>query len=214
MTAPTIGSLPSNVTRAISKDEIASLPIGRYEGDICLVRTSDDVARAREDFRRERIVGFDTETRPSFHRGKSHPPSLIQAATANTVYLFRLRHDSDFEVPASLIGSLDTVKVGIGLSDDIRALKGLYALEERNMLDLGTVAKQCGLTQSGVRNLAGLFLNVRIPKSTKTSNWAAHELSPAQILYAATDAWICRELFLRFVDNGMIRLPDAPDSVL
>jgi ribonuclease D len=207
MIAPMIGSLPSDITTAISKDEIANLPIGFYEGDICLVRTPEDVERAREDLSQELFVGFDTETRPSFKKGKNHSPSLVQAATARTVYLFRLRQESDFELPAVLLGSPDIVKVGVGLADDVRALKALHPLEGRNLLDLGTVAKHCGLTQSGVRNLAGLFLKVRIPKRIKTSNWAVPELSPAQIRYAATDAWICRQLFLRFVDIGVIRLP-------
>ena len=75
------------------------------------------------------------------------------------------------------------------------------------MLDLGTVARGYGLGQTGVRNLAGIFMKIRIPKGTKTSNWAAPKLSAAQIRYAATDAWICRELFLRFRNLGMI--PDA-----
>jgi ribonuclease D len=214
MSAPTIGSLPCDITRAISKEDIANLPIGRYDGDICVVRTPQDLERAREDLSHERFVGFDTETRPSFSKGKTHPPCLIQAATASTVYLFRLRKESDFHLPAALVGNPDIVKVGIGLADDIRALKVVHPIEDRNMFDLGTVAKHCGLAQSGVRNLAGLFLKVRIPKSTKTSNWATQELSSAQILYAATDAWICRQLFLRFVDLGMIRLPPPNDSVL
>lgn len=209
MNAPTVGCLPLGSTCAISKDNIANLPIGRYEGDICVVSTSLDVERAREDLSQERFVGFDTETRPSFNKGNHHSPCLIQAATASTVYLFRLRQESDFELPAALVCNPGIVKVGIGLADDIRALKVLHPLEDRNMLDLGAVAKRCGLAQTGVRNLAGLFLEVRIPKSTKTSNWAASELSPAQICYAATDAWICRQLFLRFVDLGMILLPAA-----
>ena len=100
-----------------------------------------------------------------------------------------------------------TLKVGIGLAHDIRALKLLHPFEDRSMLDLGVVASHCGLGQTGMRNLAGIFLKVRIPKSTKTSNWAAPKLSAAQIDYAATDAWICRELFLRFRGLGMI--PEA-----
>ena len=195
------------IARAISREEMAVLPIGRYEGDVCLVRTPDDFERALEDFRQESFVGFDTETRPSFRVGDRHLPCLIQAATARTVYLFRLQHETDFRVPAELVSSPETLKVGIGLADDIRALKLLHPFEDRSMLDLGSVAKHCGLLQTGVRNLAGIFLKVRISKSIKTSNWAAPKLSAAQIDYAATDAWICRELFLRFQDLGMI--PDA-----
>ena len=201
------GTLPGEIVRAISREEMADLPIGRYNGDLCLVRTIEDLEHAVDDFRQEQFVGFDTETRPSFRTGDRHLPCLIQAATARVVYLFRLRQESDFQVPAELLAEPGILKVGIGLADDIRALKALYPFEARSMLDLGAVAKDYGLRQTGVRNLAGIFMKIRIPKGTKTSNWAAPKLSAAQIHYAATDAWICRELFLRFRSLGMI--PDA-----
>jgi len=201
---PNAGFLPEEIARSISREDVAELPIGSYEGDVCLVRTADDLERARQDFCQEQVVGFDTETRPSFRKGDTHSPCLVQAATGRTVYLFRLREESDFQVPGELIASPGILKSGIGLADDIRALKVLHPLEARNMLDLGAVAKHCGLDQTGLRNLAALFLKIRIPKKTKTSNWAASNLSAAQIRYAATDAWICRELFLRFRDFGMI----------
>jgi ribonuclease D len=210
MIVPMTWSLPDEIVRAISREEMADLPIGRYEGDVRLVRTAQDAERALEDFRQEQSVGFDTETRPSFRAGDHHLPCLIQAATARTVYLFRLRQESDFSVPAELLARSGTVKVGIGLADDIRALKLLHPFEERNMLDLGSVAKHCGLQQTGVRNLAGIFLKIRIPKGTKTSNWAAPKLSAAQISYAATDAWVCRELFQRFRSLGMIPAVTRP----
>jgi len=201
------GTLPSEIVRAISREEMADLPIGRYDGDVCLVRTTQDLEHAVDDFRQEQFVGFDTETRPSFRTGDRHLPCLIQAATARVVYLFRLRQESDFQVPAELVAEPGILKVGIGLVDDIRALKVLYPFEERSTLDLGAVARDYGLRQTGVRNLAGIFMKIRIPKGTKTSNWAVPKLSAAQIHYAATDAWICRELFLRFRSLGMI--PDA-----
>jgi ribonuclease D len=132
------------------------------------------------------------------------------------VYLFRLQQDSDFHVPSELLARPATLKAGIGLADDIRSLKLLHPFEEKSMLDLGDVARHSGLAQTGLRNLAGMFLKVRIPKGVKTSNWAAPALSAAQIRYAATDAWICRELFIRFRDLGMIpedRLPAQPPSL-
>ncbi len=215
MTVLMTGSWPIEIVRAISREEMAGLPIGRYRGDVCLVRTTEDLERALEDFRQEQFVGFDTETRPSFRTADRHLPCLIQAATARAVYLFRLRQESDFHVPSELLARPGTLKVGIGLADDIRALKLLHPFEDRSMLDLGAVARHCGLGQTGLRNLAGMFLKIRIPKSTKTSNWAAPKLSAAQIHYAATDAWICRELFLRFRGLGMIsdaRIPAQPPS--
>jgi ribonuclease D len=86
----------------------------------------------------------------------------------------------------------------------LRSLRKLFAFEEKSILDLGNVAKRHGMKQTGVRNLAALFLGSRIPKGTKTSNWAAAQLSPQQITYAATDAWACRELYLRFRDLGLL----------
>jgi ribonuclease D len=198
-----------HVARAISREEMAELPIRRYEGDVCLVQTLRDVERALEDFRSEHVVGFDTETRPTFKKGDRHLPSLIQAATARVVYLFRLREPVDCQVPAEMVASADILKVGIGLTDDLRALRLLHPFEEKSMLDLGNVARKWGMAQTGVRNLAGIFLGIRIPKGAQTSNWAAATLTSAQIQYAATDAWICRELFLHFRGLGMVPGPSA-----
>ena len=97
-----------------------------------------------------------------------------------------------------------TIKAGVSLADDLRALKKVFPFAEKNILDLGHVARRSGFEQTGVRNLAGILLGFRIPKGTKTSNWAARELSAAQIAYAATDAWACRELFLRFQGLGLL----------
>ena len=190
--------------RSISRDDLANLPIRRYEGRVCVVVTPADLEEARADLESERLVGLDTETRPSFRKGESHPPALVQAATTRAVYLFRLRRTECFPVLAALLSNPRCVKAGVSLADDLRALKSLFAFEEQNMLDLGHVARRAKLAQTGVRNLAGIFLGFRIPKGTKTTNWARHELSPAQVAYAATDAWACRELTLEFQRLGIL----------
>lgn len=192
--------------RSISKEEIANLPIRRYEGEVSLVTTLRDLDRAREDMREERVLGLDTETRPSFRKGESHLPCLVQAATAHAVYLFQLSRLEVFPALVELLAKPDLVKAGVGLAHDLRQLKLVFPFTVKNAVDLGVVARRRGLGQTGVRNLAGIFLGFRIPKGNRTSNWAASRLSPAQISYAATDAWACRELFLRFESLGM--LPD------
>ena len=96
------------------------------------------------------------------------------------------------------------MKAGVGLADDLKALKKLIEFTEKSIVDLGAAAMRHGLKQTGVRNLAGLFLGFRIPKGTKTSNWARPQLTPQQVAYAATDAWACRELYLRFRSLGLI----------
>jgi ribonuclease D len=196
--------LQSGIVRAISREEMAQLPIRRYEGEVCLVATPSDLERALADIRQESVIGFDTETRPAFKKGESHLPCLVQAATARAVYLFQLREPDVFQVLAELLAQPRTVKVGVALANDLRPLRQLFPFVEQNVLDLGVVARRCSLTQTGLRNLAGIFLGFRIPKGARTSNWAAPRLSAAQITYAATDAWACRELFLQFQSLGLV----------
>jgi ribonuclease D len=116
-----------------------------------------------------------------------------------------------------MLSSSSIAKAGVSVADDLRNLKKLFQFNPEKIVDLGTVAKRHGLKQSGVRNLAGLFLGYRIPKGTKTSNWAAPRLSPQQIAYAATDAWVCRELYLCFEKMDLLKEsgsdPDFSKSV-
>jgi len=194
-----------DIGRAISREDMLNLPVRRYEGEICLVETPQHLERALADIREEQVVGFDTETRPAFTRGESYPPALVQAATARVVYIFQLRQAQVFPVVAELLETARIVKAGVALGRDLRDLKAVVPFSERNVLDLGTLAQRSGLKQTGVRNLAGMLLGFRIPKGNTTSNWAAPQLTPAQIAYAATDAWACRELYLRFGSLGLLQ---------
>src|SRR5882672_9744909 len=193
-----------DIARTISREDLAELPIRRYEGKIVVVATPEELEEARSDLQTETIVGLDTETRPAFKKGESHLPALVQVATGRAVYLFQLRRTETHPVLAELLADPRITKAGISLKDDLRALKQVFDLKEQNMLDLGTVARSNRFGQTGVRNLAGILLGFRIPKGTKTSNWAARDLTPAQITYAATDAWACRELNLRFRSLGLL----------
>lgn len=195
---------PEGSPRAISREDMAQLPIRRYEGRVCMVETPQELEQAAADLRAESVVGFDTETRPAFKKGESHLPALVQVATARAVYLFPLRRAECHPVIAALLAEVRSIKAGVSLADDLRALKRVFPFEEKSILDLGRVARSAGLGQTGVRNLAGMFLGFRVPKGTKTSNWASPRLTSAQIVYAATDAWACRELFLKFQHLGML----------
>jgi ribonuclease D len=197
-------ALPVELQRNVSREEINELPIRRYEGEICVVAAPADLQRAMADLRHERLAGFDTETRPAFRVGESHPPALAQVATARAVYLFPLRSHHYCAPVAELLSSANTIKAGVGLAEDLRQLKKVFAFAEKSVVDLGDVARRHGLKQTGVRNLTGLFLGFRIPKGTKTSNWARARLSSQQIIYAATDAWACREIYLRFQALGLL----------
>ena len=190
--------------RTISREEINELPIRRYEGDVRLVASAEDLGRAMADIRAERALGFDTETRPAFRKGEHHLPCLVQAATARAVYLFPLQRMDFSAAVVEFLAAPEIVKIGISLAHDLRELKLVFPLQEASMLDAGMAVQRYGYEQTGLRNLAALFLGFRIPKGNRTSNWAARQLSPAQLTYAATDAWVCRELYLRFEELGLL----------
>lgn len=199
MTTPNI-----TPTIAISPEELARLAVRRYEGPIHLVEDRKALERSRHVLQREHVVGMDTETRPSFRKGEVHPTSLVQVATAHDVFLFCLKRVDCSEVLTELLESDRLIKAGIGLSHDFSKLRLNFPFQESNIVDLSAVAKNQGMGQPSVRNLTGLYLGFRITKGQSTSNWARAELTPNQILYAATDAWVCRELYLCFQKKGYL----------
>ncbi len=197
-------SLPAELLRPFTREEINALPIQRFEGDVRLVAGPRELEAAMADLLAETVVGFDTETRPAFRVGERYLPCLAQAASARAAYLFQLAR-ADFSAPlAELLGAEGIVKSGVGIGEDLKQMKKVFPFEQKAAVDLGEVARRHGLRQSGVRTLAAVFLGIRIPKGSKTSNWATRHLSPQQITYAATDAWVCRELYLKFEALGML----------
>lgn len=189
--------------KEISREALAALPVRRYEGEVLLILSPGQLEDAMADLRQERVIGWDTETRPAFRKGESYLPSLVQMATAKRVYLFQLSRLDFTQALTELFASPASVKAGISVKDDLKQLKKVFPFEEQRVVDAGQVAWRNGMEQTGVRNLAGIFLGLRIPKGTKTTNWAAQRLSEQQITYAATDAWACRELYLRFEELRM-----------
>ena len=151
----------------------------------------------------ETLVGFDTETRPAFRPGERYLPSLAQVATSKAVWVFPVQRLDCSATLSALLANPAIVKAGVSLADDLRNLKQVFLFEEHNVVDVGKLARRCGIKQTGVRNLAGLLLGFRIPKGGATSNWATARLSPQQLTYAATDAWACRELYLAIRKIGL-----------
>lgn len=199
-----VKSLVKNIPKSITSTELALLTVRRYEGDVCLVETSQDLGRVRREFEGESVVGVDTETQPAFRVGQVYLPSLVQVATSRFVYLFPLKRLDCTEVLTELLENAAITKAGIGLAHDFVKLKMHFPFKEQSILDLAAVAQKHGMEQTGVRNLAALFLGIRISKGQKTSNWGRAQLTQNQILYAATDAWVCRELYLCFQKRELL----------
>ena len=200
-------SPPAYTPASISKAEINDLPLSWYDGEIDLVRTPDELDRALDHLGGEEILGFDTETRPSFRRGESYPPSLVQLAGESRVVIIQLQAlGREWGALPGLFASGHVRKAGIAPRDDVKKLRGLFDFRPDGFHDLSEVARQAGFKQTGLRALAALVFGERVSKSEQVSNWSARELSRSQLLYAATDAWMTRRLYRRICEI----LADAP----
>jgi len=191
-----------NERERIDSAAINRLPVFRFEGPVSVVRDSAGLTKALRELHKERLLGFDTETRPAFKKGIRHAPALLQLAGAERVYVFQL---SVLGLPAELRGLLSDeahIKAGVALAHDVRELRTLEDFMPAGFMELEQLARRAGLKNFGLRGLAAALLGVRISKKARLSNWAAPQLTPEQIAYAATDAWISRELYLCFDRAG------------
>lgn len=196
--------VPEENKRAFTSEEIGQLPLTAFVGKIILVECDRQLHQAMRVLEREDLLGFDTETRPIFKKGQIPPPALLQLAGGGDVYIFQLSKLQDKAVLGELMGSPAIIKSGVSVRDDLKGLKSHFEFSEHGFVDLGEVAKKMGMLTHGLRNLSANLMGVRISKSAQCSNWAREALSTKQIVYAATDAWISRELYLRFVDLGVL----------
>lgn len=190
--------------QAITKEEINTLPLGRYEGEIQLITSPEDEYQAYKELENETLLGFDTETRPAFTKGIRYPTSLLQLAGRNKVYLFRLTHLGFSEKLQDILSNPSIIKVGVAIKDDLKDLKRLNKFYPTNFGDLNKIADELNLQNKGLRNLAAMFLGIRISKTNRVSPWHRSNLTNGQIIYAATDAWASREVYLKIQDQSQI----------
>lgn len=179
----------------ISADEINTLPLKTFEGKTVVVSDVAQVAKAIKEIEKYDVVGFDTETRPAFKRGQVYQVALLQLAVPKKVYLIRLNHTGVTDEIKAFFENPRIVKAGVGIRDDLKALQKLKPFEPEGFYDLSTLAKKAGLQVESVKKLTALLLGFRISKSAQTSNWEAPTFTQKQIEYAATDAWVCLELW-------------------
>ena len=189
-----------------TKDEINNLPVLTYEGEVVLVRTDAELQNILPELHKASILGFDTETRPMFAKGTPYPPSLIQLATDQKVYLIQLKQISFGQELADILESEGIVKAGVAIQDDLNALMKLFPFKAKNITDLAHLAKRKGLQAQGLRTISANLLGYRISKGAQCSNWAVETLTHVQIKYAATDAWLGLIIY-----NTLIGLEDSPN---
>ena len=180
---------------SISKDEISALPRRSYTGHIHVVDSDAKMHAAMQVLSGEEVLGFDTETRPAFKVGESYPPSLIQLAGRDAVYIFQLSHITSYGPLAGILADKHILKAGVALRDDIIKLNALFPFKPAAFVELADMSKDLGIKNAGLRGLAALLFGFKISKHAKISRWDSPKLTHEQIVYAATDAWICREIY-------------------
>ena len=179
----------------ISNEEINALPLGAFEGKVVVVSEERKIIQAFDEIKEHGVVGFDTETKPVFVRGQQNKVALMQVALPDKVFLIRLKQTGITPHLVEFLESDQILKAGVALRDDIKALQRLKYYNPGGFIELAHMSKQAGLQVESVKKLTALLLGFRISKSAQTSNWEAETLQEKQILYAATDAWVCLQIY-------------------
>lgn len=167
----------------------------RFEGKIHLIDSDQKLAEVAEALKTATRFGFDTETRPSFRKGEFYKTALFQLATHTDAYLIRLHHVTNFDLIKDVIENKDALKVGVAIRDDLNQLKKTFKFEPAGFVELQTVAKAKGLQNMGLRGMTEEVLGSGLSKAAKITNWESPRLTEAQILYAATDAWVGLKIY-------------------
>ena len=190
--------------KKLSKNEINSLPQTQFDGDVEVLSSNDNVQAAVNYLMNYDLIGFDTETKPTFVKGPLNPPSIMQLACINKVYIFQLDNESLYKKLFPILSNENITKCGVSVDRDLIELMYLSPFDPLSFVDLGNIARDNDVPHHGLRGLVAMFLKHRISKGAQISDWSKTVLSQSQITYAATDAWISLKLFEAFEQNDLL----------
>ena len=188
---------------SISPEGIEKLEYASFPGKISVIDSvGAEFNRAIVYLRSQKVIGFDTETRPCF--GPNQPRygvSLLQLSGPEKAFLFRVKNMGRHRRLCNLLSDKRIVKVGAAIHDDIRGLQKLKEFTPGNFVDLQKIVWEYGIRDKSVKKMTAIILGFRISKTQQLSNWEAETLSESQCKYAATDAWVCREMYLKLMKS-------------
>jgi ribonuclease D len=186
----------------ITAEQIHQLELRSFGGRIALIDNMHDFRRMIKLFDDSPLLGFDTETKPSFRKGKKNKVSLVQLANSDTACLFRINRIGLPDELKKVMARADILKAGVAIHDDLRFLGNIARIQPDGFVDLQKFVKQFGIESAGLKKLTAIILGFRISKSQQVTDWEAERLSEAQQLYAATDAWVCHEIYKKLVNGS------------
>ena len=183
----------------ITKEEVNTLPVVVFDGKITLVDDEYQVKSAVNDLYTNAVVGIDTETKPSFARGTQHKVSLVQIATLDHCYLFRLNYIGFPPELAQFLSDEKVKKIGLSLRDDFTGLNRLMHFKPQNFVDIQSIINSYGILELGLQKIFAIIFDRKISKNQRLTNWEIHELTEQQQRYAATDAWASLLIYLQLM---------------
>ena len=196
---------------SIDSDRLKQLEYASFPGKIQVIDgVGADFNRAVAYLRSQKVIGFDTETRPCFSANQPrYGVALLQLSGPEKAFLFRVNKMGMHRRLCSILADEKIVKVGAAIHDDIRGLQKLNDFKAGGFVDLQRIVWEWGIRDKSVKKMAAIILGFRVSKTQQLSNWEAESLSEAQCRYAATDAWVCREMYLKLLNSE--KNPLAPD---
>ena len=183
------------IPNKIDKSELADKPRVVFDGIIEEIDTEDRAIKAIETLREHKVVGFDTETRPSFTKGQGHKIALLQLSTDDMAYLFRLNKMGIPDCVADFLSDKDIIKVGLSVKDDFASLASRRKFNPAGFIELQDLCGSMGIEEKGLQKMYGLLFGERISKNQQLSNWEIESLTESQRQYAAVDAWACLRIY-------------------
>lgn len=183
----------------ITNDEANALPAAQFRGEIIIVDNDDQVEAMCQYLSEQAILGFDTETRPSFKAGVSNRVALLQLSSAERCYLIRLCRIKLHTPILKLLCDPAILKIGADVRGDLHSLHQLRNFKEQGFVDLQHIAINWGVEEKSLRKMSAIVLGKRVSKAQRLSNWEASQLTPQQQLYAATDAWVCIKIYKKLL---------------
>lgn len=202
-------NLLPNAVISISKEQLSTLPAAHFDGEICIVENELQIEEAISVLRNSGIIGFDTETRPSFKKGLINSVALIQLSTRTTCYLFRINITGFSKPIIDLLEDPGILKIGLSTHDDFHNLNKIEKINPQGFIDLQNYVKQFKIADNSLSRLYGIVFGKRIPKGQRLTNWEAEQLSPSQLSYAALDAFACIQIY-DYISAGNFHPEESP----
>jgi ribonuclease D len=180
---------------SITKEELTDLPLRWFEGEIQVIEDHEPMNKIARFLAKQKVIGFDTETRPAFKKGVINKVALLQLSTAEKAFLFRVNKMGLPPEIMKILSNPKIIKPGVAIRDDIKGLQAISAFKPQGFIELQDFAKEMGILNFSLKKLTAIILGFRISKSQQLSNWEAPALTEAQQIYAATDAWTSFEIY-------------------